>query len=147
LNGIAFDMATMPVRWHLRYGYRYRLRFRNASDDIHPIHMHRCRFELTRIDSSPTAGVMKDVVMLGGYQTLEFDFTADQPGRVLFHCHSQLHMDFGFMALFRTARRDADLKMLQIIAAARGADEDSQEELDSSCVVVSSALAGLRAGE
>lgn len=28
--------------------------------------------------------------------------TADQPGLVLFHCHSQLHMDYGFMALFET---------------------------------------------
>ncbi|MGH8256377.1 MAG: multicopper oxidase family protein [Steroidobacteraceae bacterium] len=103
LNGIAFDYATMPVRWHLRLGRRYRLRLRNASDDIHPIHMHRCRFELTRIDGAATAGVLKDVVMLGGYQTLELDFTADQPGRVLFHCHSQLHMDFGFMALLQAA--------------------------------------------
>ena len=42
---------------------------------------------------------MKDVVMLGGYQQ-EVDFVADNPGRTLFHCHQQLHMDFGFMALF-----------------------------------------------
>ena len=103
LNGTAFDFVTMPVSWHLRLGHRYRLRFMNASDDIHPIHLHRARFELTRIDVSPIAGVMKDVVMLGGYQMLEFDFIADQPGRVLFHCHSQLHMDFGFMALFKAA--------------------------------------------
>lgn len=27
-------------------------------------------------------------------------FVADNPGRTLFHCHQQLHMDFGFMALF-----------------------------------------------
>jgi FtsP/CotA-like multicopper oxidase with cupredoxin domain len=44
--------------------------------------------------------VIKDVVMLGGFQELEFDFVADNPGRTLFHCHQQLHMDFGFMALF-----------------------------------------------
>ena len=43
---------------------------------------------------------MKDVVMLGGYQEMEFDFIADNPGTTLFHCHQQLHMDFGFMALF-----------------------------------------------
>ena len=47
-----------------------------------------------------TAGVMKDVVMLGGFQEIAFDFVADNPGRTLFHCHQQLHMDFGFMALF-----------------------------------------------
>jgi FtsP/CotA-like multicopper oxidase with cupredoxin domain len=44
--------------------------------------------------------VLKDVVMLGGYQRMEVDFTADNPGRTLFHCHQQLHMDFGFMCLF-----------------------------------------------
>ena len=38
--------------------------------------------------------------MLGGFQEMEIDFLADQPGLSLFHCHSQLHMDFGFMALF-----------------------------------------------
>ncbi|MFB7456828.1 multicopper oxidase domain-containing protein [Streptomyces sp. NPDC056188] len=27
------------------------------------------------------------------------DFTADQPGLSLFHCHQQLHMDYGFMTL------------------------------------------------
>ena len=43
---------------------------------------------------------MKDVVMLGGFQELEVDFVADNPGPTLFHCHQQLHMDFGFMALF-----------------------------------------------
>jgi hypothetical protein len=43
---------------------------------------------------------MKDVVMVGGYQEVEVDFTADNPGLTLFHCHQQLHMDFGFMTLF-----------------------------------------------
>jgi hypothetical protein len=28
------------------------------------------------------------------------DFVADNPGLTLFHCHQQLHMDFGFMTLF-----------------------------------------------
>ncbi len=27
----------------------------------------------------------------------------DNPGLTLFHCHQQLHMDFGFMALLRYA--------------------------------------------
>jgi FtsP/CotA-like multicopper oxidase with cupredoxin domain len=50
-----------------------------------------------------TAGVVKDVVMLAGYQEAENDFVADTPGPTLFHCHQQLHMEFGFMALFRYA--------------------------------------------
>jgi FtsP/CotA-like multicopper oxidase with cupredoxin domain len=100
LNGDAFSMATMRPRYTLRQGGRYRLRFRNASDDVHPLHLHRHSFELTHIAGKATAGVIKDVVMLGGFQELELDFVADNPGPTLFHCHQQLHMDFGFMALF-----------------------------------------------
>jgi len=103
LNGEAFSMETMKPMYTVHAGRRYRLRFRNTSDDIHPLHLHRHSFELTRIAGKPTAGVIKDVVMLGGYQELEFDFVADNPGLTLFHCHQQLHMDFGFMALFNYA--------------------------------------------
>jgi FtsP/CotA-like multicopper oxidase with cupredoxin domain len=103
LNGVAFDSKTMPVSQRLVRGRRYRLRMRNASDDIHPIHLHRNRFELTRIAGVATGGVFKDVAMLGGYQIMEVDFTADQPGLTLFHCHAQLHMDYGFMSLFETS--------------------------------------------
>jgi FtsP/CotA-like multicopper oxidase with cupredoxin domain len=44
--------------------------------------------------------VRKDVAMIGGYQTLEVNFTPELKGRSLFHCHMQPHMDYGFMALF-----------------------------------------------
>ena len=100
LNGKAFSMATMQPVYPLHQGRRYRLKFRNASDDVHPLHLHRHSFELTHIGARPTAGVIKDVVMLGGFQELAFDFLADNPGLTLFHCHQQLHMDFGFMTLF-----------------------------------------------
>jgi FtsP/CotA-like multicopper oxidase with cupredoxin domain len=100
INDVAFSMEKMQPMFHLREGKRYRLRMRNASDDIHPVHLHRHSFELTRVAGKATAGIMKDVVMLGGYQEVEVDFVADNPGRTLFHCHQQLHMDFGFMVLF-----------------------------------------------
>jgi FtsP/CotA-like multicopper oxidase with cupredoxin domain len=100
INDVAFSMNKMEPMFHLREGKRYRLRMSNASDDIHPVHLHRHSFELTRIAGKATGGIMKDVVMLGGYQQVEVDFVADNPGLTLFHCHQQLHMDFGFMALF-----------------------------------------------
>ncbi len=102
INGVAYPMGqTMaPPAFHLREGRRYRVRMRNESDDLHPIHLHRHTFELTSIMGKATAGVMKDVVMLGGYQEVAFDFVANDPGMTLFHCHQQLHMDFGFMTLF-----------------------------------------------
>ncbi len=103
LNGAAFSTESMKPVYTLHAGRRYRLQFRNASDDIHPLHLHRHSFELTQIGGRPTSGLIKDVVMLGGFQQLAFDFVADNPGPTLFHCHQQLHMDFGFMALFKYA--------------------------------------------
>lgn len=102
INGAAYPMTskTEQPSFHLQHGKRYRIHMRNASDDIHPIHLHRHSFELTDVAGAAAPGVMKDVVMLGGYQETSIDFTADDPGMTLFHCHQQLHMDFGFMTLF-----------------------------------------------
>ena len=102
INGVAYPMSqsVAPATVHLTRGKRYRIRVRNESDDIHPIHLHRHLFELVGIAGQPTAGIMKDVVMLDGYQQAEVQFVADNPGLTLFHCHQQLHMDFGFMTLF-----------------------------------------------
>jgi FtsP/CotA-like multicopper oxidase with cupredoxin domain len=100
INEVAFAEDHMQPMFRVKHGKRYRLRMRNASDDIHPIHLHRHSFELTRVAGQPTSGVIKDVVMVGGYQEVEIDFVADNPGLTLFHCHQQVHMDFGFMALF-----------------------------------------------
>lgn len=102
INGASYPMTgeIAPASFHVQQGKRYRIRMRNASDDIHPIHLHRHSFELTKISGKTTGGIFKDVVMLGGYQEAEIDFVADNPGLTLFHCHQQLHMDFGFMTLF-----------------------------------------------
>lgn len=110
INGKAFSMTgqgstmmamdSMEPFLKLRLGHRYRLRMRNASDDIHPMHLHRHTFEVTSVGGRAVSGIHKDVVMVGGFQSVDIDFTADQEGLSLFHCHQQLHMDYGFMALF-----------------------------------------------
>jgi FtsP/CotA-like multicopper oxidase with cupredoxin domain len=99
LNGTPFSMDSNQPVLDLQRDKRYRLRFRNASDDLHPMHLHRHTFEITRFAGTPTAGVRKDVAMLGGYQSMEIDFVADQPGLSLLHCHQQIHMDYGLMLL------------------------------------------------
>src|ERR1700683_1559278 len=86
-----------------RQGGRYRLVFHNRSDDSHPLHMHRHRFELVELNGQPTAGIKKDTVIVPAFGRAAVDLVADQPGLTLFHCHMQQHMDFGFMALFRYA--------------------------------------------
>ena len=75
--------------------------FRNASGDQHPMHLHRHSFELTKIGGKTTSGVMKDVVNVMPLDTVAVDFTADNPGDSLMHCHQQLHMDYGFMQMVK----------------------------------------------
>jgi FtsP/CotA-like multicopper oxidase with cupredoxin domain len=87
----------------LKQGTRYRLTFHNRTDDAHPLHLHRHQLEIAEIYGKPTSGVIKDTVVVPTYGRASVDFTADQPGLTLFHCHIQQHMDFGFKALLRYA--------------------------------------------
>jgi len=96
INGKSFP-KTDPIL--VQAGKRYRLRFDNQSDESHPVHLHRHSFELTKFAGVDTSGVVKDVVMAPARRQVEVDFVADNPGPSLFHCHMQLHMDYGFMAL------------------------------------------------
>jgi FtsP/CotA-like multicopper oxidase with cupredoxin domain len=102
INGTSFSMDSNGPVLDLQRDQRYRLRFRNATDDLHPMHLHRHTFEITQFAGTPTAGVRKDVAMLGGYQSMDIDFVADQPGLSLLHCHQQIHMDYGLMLLLHT---------------------------------------------
>ena len=114
INGRSYPQTEQPI---LERGQRYRLLLKNLSMDDHPMHLHRHRFEVRRIvssqasakpDSSPAggtelAGLLKDVVLVPAKTTAEIEFTADNPGLTLFHCHQQNHMDRGFMMVFRYA--------------------------------------------
>ena len=79
--------------------------------DDHPLHLHRHSFEL-RVSRLPLRrpraarrrtdirGITKDVVLVDAQTRAEVEFTADNPGASLLHCHQQNHMDLGFMMLF-----------------------------------------------
>jgi FtsP/CotA-like multicopper oxidase with cupredoxin domain len=56
---------------------------------------------LRNVAGKKTAGVKKDVVIVPHRQIVEVELLANHPGNTLFHCHQQMHMDFGFMTLFR----------------------------------------------
>jgi len=82
-------------------GKRYRMVFHNQTGDWHPLHLHRHDFEIVKIGGKNTAGIKKDIVNVPRFSDAEVDFVANQPGPSLFHCHMQLHMDFGFKALVK----------------------------------------------
>ena len=101
INGQSYPQTNPPV---LHTGQRYRLVMKNQSMDDHPMHLHRHTFELRRIDQSQELqGLRKDVVLVRAGTTAEVEFVADNPGKTLFHCHQQDHMDRGFMMVFNYA--------------------------------------------
>ena len=101
INGRSYPDTEEPV---LRAGQRYRLVMKNLSTDDHPIHLHRHTFEVLHVGDGPNMrGLMKDVLLIPAKSTTEVEFTANHPGRTLFHCHQQDHMDRGFMMVFRYA--------------------------------------------
>lgn len=98
INGKEYP-KTSPVL--LQNGERYRLRYQNKSTEPHPVHLHRHLFELKRLGSAgEMAGLWKDTVLVEPKSEVEVEFVADHPGKTLFHCHQQNHMDMGFMLLF-----------------------------------------------
>jgi len=108
VHGSQFDTWTINNKsWPntdplmVQEGKRYRLVFRNGSGDQHPIHLHRHTFEVTRIGDKQISGLKKDVINVMPLDTVEVDFVADNPGDTLWHCHQQLHMDYGFMQLIK----------------------------------------------
>ena len=100
VNGKSYP-DTPTVRLH--EGERYRLVFVNSSGEGHPLHLHRHSFEVVSIAGKACSGLIKDTVMIAPYSSMKVEFTANNPGKTLFHCHQQLHMDFGFMQLFEYA--------------------------------------------
>jgi FtsP/CotA-like multicopper oxidase with cupredoxin domain len=112
INGKSYPEVTAAP---LQKGRRYRLQLINASQDDHPLHLHRHSFELCSRPvplgngnswtpaKQPIRGIMKDVVLVGSRTVTEVEFTAANPGPTLFHCHQQNHMDLGFMMLFNYA--------------------------------------------
>jgi FtsP/CotA-like multicopper oxidase with cupredoxin domain len=108
INGRSWPESAAPP---LVAGRRYRLQFINRSNDDHPVHLHRHSFELRVLGASLAGeggtsvprGILKDVVLVDAQTRAEVEFTADNPGDTLFHCHQQDHMDLGFMMLFKYA--------------------------------------------
>lgn len=110
INGLSYPDAHVAP---LIQGRRYRLQFINQSADDHPLHLHRHSFELKVLGAplDPSAstqpaeigGIIKDVILVDAHTRAEVEFTANNPGASLFHCHQQDHMDMGFMMLLSYA--------------------------------------------
>jgi FtsP/CotA-like multicopper oxidase with cupredoxin domain len=105
INGKSYPDAGIAP---LVRGRRYRLQFINRTGDDHPMHLHRHSFELRGPGAAlaggseaarGSSGLYKDVVLVDAMTRREVEFTANNPGDTLLHCHQQNLLDLGFMML------------------------------------------------
>lgn len=83
LDGQAWpDTPSVPIHGGERIG----IRFHNATDMAHPMHLHGHTFSLTG------SGTHKDTAVVLPGRSLSIDVEGDNPGSWLFHCHDLYHL-------------------------------------------------------
>jgi multicopper oxidase len=87
MDGVAFG-DHQPIG--IDAGERLRLRFRNQTMMVHPMHVHGHTFAL----ATPGAA-RKDTVLVNPMETIAVDVVADNPGRWMIHCHNTYHLEAG----------------------------------------------------
>ncbi len=89
-----------PVQaYAVRSGETVHVRMRNDSPMRHPMHLHGHSFRLLTRAGGRT--VWKDTVTVNPGATVNFQFTADNPGDWLYHCHHAYHQEAGMMRVVR----------------------------------------------
>lgn len=87
----------------VRRGDRVRLRFVNASTmSHHPMHLHGHQFDVVALDGNTLDDpVTRNVVLLAPGETADVEFTANNPGVWMLHCHDLHHADAGMHQMLR----------------------------------------------
>ena len=101
INGQYYPEAFSPKGraeplW-VNAGDRVRMRVSNKTMMYHPMHLHGHFFRLLPKPgewAEPRAP-MKDTFAIGPRQRIDFEFTADNPGKWFFHCHNLYHLASG----------------------------------------------------
>lgn len=95
-------ITPVPVR----AGERARIAFVNQTPMYHPMHLHGHTFTVRSVGTStgktgdhlPT-GTRKDTLMVPPGERITVDFTADNPGQWLVHCHNAYHLAAGMATI------------------------------------------------
>lgn len=88
LNGSASPVSP-PIR--VKLGQRVRLHIVNQTGEYHPMHLHG---HVLQVSGSALRG---DTVLVAPHATVDVDFTANNPGVWMLHCHVLLHAEMGMM--------------------------------------------------
>lgn len=95
-NWLTFNGAVSPMTTPLivRLGSRVRVRFVNLGMDHHPIHLHGHTFVVTGSEAGrqpETTWGPANTVLVGVAQARDVEFTANNPGEWMLHCHMPHH--------------------------------------------------------
>ncbi len=82
-------------------GQRVALDMVNRSMMAHPMHLHGHAFQVIALNGIPTAGAVRDTVLVPPMGSVRVTFDANNPGRWAFHCHNLYHMMTGMMTEIR----------------------------------------------
>ena len=84
-------------------GDRVRVRMIHAgSAEIHPMHLHGHQFEVVAVDGNPVpegARQLRNTQPMMPGEIYDIEFTADNPGTWVFHCHHLGHAAGGMIAV------------------------------------------------
>jgi FtsP/CotA-like multicopper oxidase with cupredoxin domain len=98
INGRSFP-DTEPIK--VKRGERVRLRLINGgTSTIHPMHLHGHQFKIVAVDGNavpPIAQLTRNTLPIHPGETYDIEFTANNPGTWLFHCHELHHADGGMI--------------------------------------------------
>jgi FtsP/CotA-like multicopper oxidase with cupredoxin domain len=86
-NGGVF-LGNIPV-FRVRVGDRVRWRIAALGKELHVFHLHGHRWRFN--------GRFDDALLLAPATTLTFDYTEEDPGTWLYHCHVTDHMMGGMV--------------------------------------------------
>lgn len=99
INGRSFPDSE-PIK--VKTGERVRLRLINAgTSTIHPMHLHGHQFKIIAVDGNAVpaaAQLTRNTITVHPGETYDIEFTANNPGTWLFHCHELHHADGGMIA-------------------------------------------------
>ena len=97
LNDVA-DMTDTPLA-DLSLNEPVRLKIENQTVFPHAMHLHGMHFREVHPDGA--FGPMRDTILVGGNDSREIAFIADNPGKWLFHCHMLSHAASGMTTWLR----------------------------------------------
>jgi multicopper oxidase len=82
----------------IRQGERVQVSLTNQTMMWHPMHLHGHFFRV--LQGAGERAPLKHTVNVAPKETVRIEFTADNPGRWIFHCHNLYHLEGGMARVF-----------------------------------------------